>query len=227
MGEDDIDFSKFSIIPPIQEVSFGEVPYDDEYKEYLGRVKSVSVECETKPFEEPQLDTLEAKEFQIMLVPNGYDVSKRFWTLEGFSSDGSETITASIRVMRPGKSCKLIKIAGRKHKASEVRWAYYSLRWFNGYAKAERILGTEVADRLDRLPSSVEEYYTKPQELGNGSRVSTFFYLVKLPTTGWYVCGQFVLPKKYAKKEHMKFERRGECALERYYVRCTYKDDWE
>lgn len=49
MSEDDIDFSKFSIIPPIQEVSFGELPYDDEYKEHLGRVKSVSVECELTP----------------------------------------------------------------------------------------------------------------------------------------------------------------------------------
>lgn len=49
MGEDDIDFSKFSFIPPIQEVSFGEVPYDDEYKEHFGRVKSVSVECELTP----------------------------------------------------------------------------------------------------------------------------------------------------------------------------------
>lgn len=48
MGEDDIDFSKFSIIPPIQTVSFGEFPYD-EYKEHLGRVKSVSVECELTP----------------------------------------------------------------------------------------------------------------------------------------------------------------------------------
>lgn len=227
MGEDDIDFSKFSIIPPIQEVSFGEVPYDDEYKEYFGRVKSVSVECEIKPIEEPQLDTSEVKEFQIILVPNGYDVSKRFGTLEGFSSDGSTTITASIRVMRPGKSCKFIKIAGRKHKASEVRWTYYSLRWFSDYSKAERILGTEVADRLDRLPSSVEEYCTKPQELGNGSRVSTFFNLVKHPTKGWYVFGQFVLPKKYAKKEYMKFARRGEYTFGRYNVRGTEKEDWE
>lgn len=197
-----------------------------EWKEFVP-MRSLSIECEIEPIEEPQLDTLEAKEFQIVLVPKGYDVSKRFWTLEMVSSDGSETITASVRVMLPGKSCKFIKIAGRKHKASEVRWTYYSLRWFNGYAKAERILGTEVADRLDRLPSSVEEYYTKPQELGNGSRVSTFFYLVKLPRTGWYVCGQFVLPKKYAKKEHMKFERRGGYLLERYNVRDTKVEDWE
>lgn len=49
MGEDDIDFSKFSIIPPIQNVSFGEVPYDDEYKEHFGCVKSVSFECELTP----------------------------------------------------------------------------------------------------------------------------------------------------------------------------------
>lgn len=197
-----------------------------EWKEFVP-MRSLSFECETEPIEEPQLDTLEAKEFQIVLVPNGYDVNKRLWTLEGFSSDGSKTIAASIRVMRPGKSCKFIKIAGRKHKASEVRWTYYSLRWFNGYAKAERILGTEVADRLDRLPSSVEEYYTKPQELGNGSRVSTFFYLVKLPRTGWYVCGQFVLPKKYAKKEYMKYARRGEYSLWRYNVRGTKEEDWE
>ena len=96
-----------------------------EWKEFVP-MRSLSIECETELVEEPQLDTLEAKEFQIILVPNGYDVSKRFWTLEGFSSDGSNTITASIRVMRPGKSCKFIKIAGRKHKASEVRWTYYS-----------------------------------------------------------------------------------------------------
>lgn len=197
-----------------------------EWKEFIP-MRSLSIECEIEPTEAPQLGASEAKEFQIVLVPDGYDVSKRFWTLKGFSSDSSGAITASIRVMRPGKSCKFIKIAGRKHKASEVRWTFYSLRWFNDYSKAERILGTEVADRLDRLPSSVEEYYTKPQELGSGSRVSTFFYLVRLPAKGWYVCGQFVLPKKYAKKEHMKFERRGECALERYNVRGTEKEDWE
>lgn len=197
-----------------------------EWKEFVP-MRSLSIECDIEPIEEPQLDTLEAKEVQIILVPNGYDVSKRFWTLKGFSSDGSKTVTASIRVMRPGKSCKFIKIAGRKHKASEVRWTYYSLRWFNDYAKAERILGTEVADRLDRLPSSVEEHYTKPQELGDGSRVSTFFHLVKHPTKGWYVFGQFVLPKKYVKKEHMRHERRGESGLVRYRVRSTEKEDWE
>lgn len=49
MDEDDVDFPKVSIIPPIQAVSFGEVPYDAEYKECLGRVKSVSVECELTP----------------------------------------------------------------------------------------------------------------------------------------------------------------------------------
>jgi hypothetical protein len=197
-----------------------------EWKEFVP-VRSLSIECEIEPIEEPQLDTLEAKEFQIVLVPKGYDVSKRFWTLEGFSSDGNGTITASIRVMRPGKNCKFIKIAGRKHKASEVRWAYYSLRWFSDYSKAERILGTEVADRLNCLPSSVEEYFTKPKELGNGSRVSTFFNLVKHPTKGWYVFGQFVLPKKYAKKEHMRYERRGEYTLEKYNVRGTEEEDWE
>ncbi len=196
-----------------------------EWKEFVP-MRSLSFECEIEPIEEPQLDTLEAEEVQIILVPDGYDVSKRFWTLKGFSSDGSETITASIRVMRPGKSCKFIKIAGRKHKASEVRWAYYSLRWFNDYAKAERILGTEVADRLDRLPSSVKEYFTKPQELGNGSRVSTFFYLVKHPTKGWHVFGQFVLPKKYARKEHMKYARRGERGLVGYKVRDAEEEDW-
>ena len=198
----------------------------NEWKEFVP-MRSLSFECEIEPVEEPQLDTSEAKEFQIILAPDGYDVSKRSWTLKGFSSDGSGTITASIRVMRPGKSCKFIKIAGRKHKASEVRWTYYSLRWFNDYAKAERILGTEVADRLDRLPSSVEGYYTKPQELGDGSRVSTFFYLNKHPTKGWYVFGQLVLPKKYAKKEHMKRERRGEYGLERYNVMGTEEEDWE
>lgn len=196
-----------------------------EWKEFVP-MQSLSIECETELVEEPLLDTSEAKECQIILVPNGYDVSKRFWTLEWFSSDGSTTITASVRVMRPGKSCKFVKIAGRKHKASEVQWSYYSLRRFKDHAKAERILGTEVADRLDRLPSSVEEYYTKPQELGNGSRVSTFFYLVKLPRTGWYVCGQFVLPKKYAKKEYMKYARRGEYTLWRYNVRGTEEEDW-
>ena len=197
-----------------------------EWKEFVP-MRSLSFECETEPIEEPQLDTSEAKEFQIVLVPDGYDVSERLWTLKGFSLDGSETIVASIRVMQPGKSCKFIKIAGRKHKASEVRWTYYSLRWYNDYAKAEKILGTEVADRLDRLPSSVEEYYTKPQELGDGSRVSTFFHLDKHPTKGWYVFGQFVLPKKYAKKEYMKRERRGEYGLERYNVRSTEEEDWE
>lgn len=190
-------------------------------------MRSLSFECEIEPIEEPQLDASEAKEVQIVLVPNGYDVSGRVWTLKGFSSDGSETITASIRVMQPGKSCKFVKIAGRKHKASEVRWIYYSLRWFNDYAKAERILGTEIADRLERLPSSVEEYYTKPQELGNGSRVSTFFFLVKHPTKGWYVFGQFVLPKKFARKEYMKYARRGEYTFERYNVRGTEEEDWE
>ena len=198
----------------------------NEWKEFVP-MRSLSIECEIEPIEAPQLDASEAKEFQIVLVPNGYDVSKRFWTLEGFSSDGSKAITASIRVMRPGKSCKFIKIAGRKHKASEVRWTYYSLRWFNDYAKTERILGTEVADRLDRLPSSVKEYFTKPQELGNGSRVSTFFFLVKHPTKGWYVFGQFVLPKKFARKEYMKYARRGERGLVRYRLRDAEEDDWE
>lgn len=197
-----------------------------EWKEFVP-MRSLSIECEIEPIEAPQLDTSEAKEFQIVLAPDGYDVSKRSWALKGFSLNGSETITASIRVMRPGKTCKFVKVAGRKHKASEVRWSYYAVRWFNDHAKAERILGTEVADRLDRLPSSVEEYYTKPQELGDGSRVSTFFYLVKIPPKSWYVCGQFVLPKKYAKKERMKFERRGGCGLEKYYVWGTKKEDWE
>lgn len=197
-----------------------------EWKKFVP-MRSLSFECEVEPIEEPKLDTSEAKEFQLVLVPDGYDVSKRSWILKGFSSNGSETITASIRVMRPGKTCKFVKIAGRKHKASEIRWTYYSLRWFNDYAKAERILGTEVADRLDRLPSSVEEHYTKPQELGDGSRVSTFFHLVKHPTKGWYVFGQFVLPKKYAKKEHMRYERRGESGLARYKVRSTEEEDWE
>ena len=83
-----------------------------EWQEFVP-MRSLSFECEIEPIEEPKLDALEAKEFQIVLVPKGYDASKRFWTLEGFSLDGSETITASIRVMRPGKSCKFIKIAGR------------------------------------------------------------------------------------------------------------------